>query len=138
MTNRLIHQVEVLNWNGEGFRPLVNYESWIVALMNWEQRFDPTRVGEVERHKNTDEVFVLTHGNSLLFIATEDGIQVFDMEPGLIYNVTKGTWHNVIGTKETTWLIVESANTSSENTNHMHLTKSETDFLKQHYPIWLK
>jgi mannose-6-phosphate isomerase-like protein (cupin superfamily) len=134
----LIHQVEVLKWKGKGFRPLVKCESWIVALMNWEQRFDPIQVGDVERHKETDEVFVLAHGNSVLFIDTENGIRVFDMKPGVIYNVTKGTWHNVIGTKETTWLIVESTNTSSENTDHKYLTKSETNALKQHYPFWLK
>ncbi len=105
--------------------------------MNWEQRFDPSGVGDIERHTETDEVFVLTHGESVLFIATEDGISAFDMEPGVIYNVTKGTWHSVIGTKATTWLIVESTNTTSKNTNHRALTEEEIVALKSQYPTWL-
>jgi mannose-6-phosphate isomerase-like protein (cupin superfamily) len=136
--NSSIHKVEVLDWKGQGFRPLVKFEGWIVALMNWEQRFDLSGVGDVERHTETDEVFVLTHGNSVLFVVIGDDLQAYDMEPGKIYNVTKGTWHSVIGTKETTWLIVESTNTSSKNTNHRHLTKNEIDALEQHYPTWLK
>jgi len=126
-----------LNWTGQGFRPLVEYGGWTVALMNWEQRFDPSGVGDIERHTETDEVFVLTHGKSVLFIATEDGIRAFDMVPGLIYNVTKGTWHSVIGTNETTWLIVESTNTTSQNTNHRSLTEEEIAALKIQYPTWL-
>ncbi len=132
------HRVEILNWKGQGFRPLVEFESWVVALMNWEQRFDPTGVGDIERHTETDEVFVLTHGKSILFIVTEDGLQAIDMEPGVIYNVTKGTWHSVIGKKDTTWLIVESTNTTSQNTDHRSLTEQEIVELKTQFPAWLK
>lgn len=139
MTDKsLSSKVEVLDWKGQGFRPLVKFGNWLVALMNWEQRFDLARVGDVERHTETDEVFVLTHGRSVLFIVTEDKIQAFDMEPGLVYNVTKGTWHSVIGTKETTWLIVESNDTSSKNTDHRLLNETELDALRKQYPSWLK
>jgi mannose-6-phosphate isomerase-like protein (cupin superfamily) len=131
------HQIHVLDWEGEGFRPLVHGDSWIVALMNWEQRFDRTGLGDIERHLETDEVFVLTQGKSILFAVSEDVIQMFDMEPGVIYNVTKGTWHSVIGTKETTWLIVESSNTSSANTHHRQLTEEERTTLLQRFPEWL-
>jgi mannose-6-phosphate isomerase-like protein (cupin superfamily) len=133
-----IHQVQVLNWDGQGFCPLVEYGSWTVALMNWEQRFDPSGVGDLERHTETDEVFVLTRGKSVLFIATDDRIYAYDMEPGMIYNVTEGTWHSVIGTKETTWLIVESTNTTSKNTDHRPLTDDEIAALEVQYPAWLK
>ncbi len=131
------HKVEVLNWKGQGFCPLVKTENWAVALMNWEQRFDPTGIGDIERHMETDEVFVLTRGKSVLFIVSEDGLQAFDMQPGIIYNVTKGTWHSVIGAKDTTWLIVESTNTTSQNTHHRALTEQEVVALKMQYPTWL-
>jgi hypothetical protein len=131
------HQVEVLSWEGLGFRPLVEFESWIVALMNWEPRFDLTGIGDIERHNETDEVFVLTDGLSVLFIVGDNGLQVFDMKPGVIYNVTKGTWHSVIGNKDTTWLIVESSSTSRTNTEHRQLSKGEIESLKEQYPSWL-
>lgn len=132
------HKVEVLDWEGRGFRPLVEFGNWTVALMNWEPRFDLAGVGDVERHTETDEVFFLTHGYSVLFIASEDEIQAFDMKPGVVYNVKKDTWHSVIGTKDTTWLIVESNDTSSKNTDHRHLTETELGALRKHYPSWLK
>jgi hypothetical protein len=132
-----IQQVEVLSWQGQGFRPLVEFESWIVALMNWEQRFDLTGIGDIERHNETDEVFVLSHGKSVLFVVVEDRLRAYDMEPGVIYNVTKGTWHSVIGNKDTTWLIVESSTTSRKNTDHRHLSEDEIKSLKEQYPSWL-
>jgi mannose-6-phosphate isomerase-like protein (cupin superfamily) len=132
------HIVQVLNWEGVGFRPLVTCGDWTVALMNWEQRFDLSGIGDLERHNETDEVFVVTKGNGILFIANEDGIRVFDMQPGIIYNVTRSTWHSVIGTRQTTWLIVESKNTTKYNTDHRALSENELAALKEQFPVWLK
>ncbi len=132
------HRIDVHRWEGEGYRPFVSYRDWLVALMNWEARFDPAHVGRVERHNQTDEIFVLTHGQGVLFMATDDDVQAIDMQPGVIYNVTSGTWHSVIGTRESSWLIVESNDTSAENTDHRSLTESELQTLKQQYPAWLR
>jgi ureidoglycolate hydrolase len=132
------HRVEVLNWKGQGFHPLVESGDWIVALMNWEQRFDPTGIGDIERHNHTDEVFVLTQGKSLLFVVAGDGLQVFDMEPSLIYNVTKGTWHSVIGNSDTQWLIVESKSLKHTTTDHRQLSENENKSLKEQFPSWLR
>ena len=106
--------------------------------MNWEPRFDITNVGKVERHNQTDEVFVLTHGRGLLFIDDDETILAFDMEPGRIYNVTSGTWHSVIGTRESSWLIVESNDTSKENTDYRDLSAEELETLREQYPDWLR
>jgi ureidoglycolate hydrolase len=132
-----LQRVDAFAWEGEGFQPCVSHRDWLVALMNWEPRFDPTNVGQIERHNQTDEVFVLTHGQSVLFVVTEEAIQAVDMEPGVIYNVTRGTWHSVIGTHATSWLIVESNDTSRENSDYRHLSKSEIDNLRKQYPSWL-
>ena len=132
------HVVNVLDWKGEGFQPLVEFGDWAVALMNWEARFDLSQVGDLERHNQTDEVFVLIRGRSLLFVVGEQGLQVHDMLPGALYNVTRATWHNVIGTRETTWLIVESRGTTQENTDHRRLTEGELALLQGQYPTWLK
>jgi hypothetical protein len=68
----------------------------------------------------------------------DDTIRVFDMEPGIIYNVTCGTWHSVIGNRESSWLIVESNDTSEQNTDFRELTVRELAVLKDQYPDWLK
>jgi len=130
--------VDAFGWDGEGYQPFVSHRDWLVALMNWELRFDQTNVGRVERHNQTDEVFVLTHGHGVLFIDDDETIRVFDMEPRMIYNVTAGTWHNVIGTHESSWLIVESNDTSEENTDFRNLTAEELETLRKQYPDWLR
>jgi mannose-6-phosphate isomerase-like protein (cupin superfamily) len=132
------HRVDVFAWEGAGYRPFVSCRDWLVALMNHDARFDPANVGQVERHNATDEVFVLTRGRGLLFVDDDSGVQVYDMEPGVLYNVTAGTWHNVLGTRESSWLIVEANDTSLENSDYRQLSAEEVASLKARYPDWLK
>ena len=133
-----IHQIEVSTWEGEGYKPLVSHRDWLVALLNWESRFDLDSIGKVERHYETDEVFVLLKGRSVLFICNQGGLQAVDMQPGVLYNVTRGIWHNVIGTRETQWLIVESNDTSEENSDYRDLENDELAALRSQFPSWLK
>ena len=131
-------QLEIHEWHGEGFKPLVTYGEWLVALMNWEHRFDRSAVRKVERHNETDEVFVLIEGRSILYVIEQEKVRSVDMEPSKIYNVAAGTWHNVVGTKETKWLIVENNNTSFYNTEFRQLNAKEQDDLMAQFPEWLK
>jgi len=132
------HRVDVFSWEGQGYQPFVSQRGWLVALMNWEPNFEPANVGKVERHNLTDEVFVLTRGRGLLFIDSDDTLQVIDMQPGVIYNVTNGTWHGVLGTKDASWLIVESSDTNDENSDYRQLNGNELDILRGRFPAWLK
>lgn len=131
-------KLEILTWEGEGYHPLVTSGDWLVALMNWEARFDHSEVGKIERHNETEEVFCLLKGNSILFIKTEEGIFAHDMRPGTLYNVGRSTWHNVIGSKDATWLIVEAKDTAVENSNYTTLTEAEKQSLYAQYPGWLQ
>jgi hypothetical protein len=60
------------------------------------------------------------------------------MIPGMVYNVTQGTWHNVMGTRDATWLIVEARNTSIGNSDYMFLNEEEKRVLLEQCPSWLK
>jgi len=132
------HRVDTFRWEGQGYQPLVSCRDWLVALMNWEPRFDPANVGTLERHNLTDEVFVLTHGRGILFTDNDGTLQLIDMQPGVIYNVTAGTWHATLGNRDSSWLIVESNDTSGENTDHRSLSLQELADLKKQYPAWLR
>jgi mannose-6-phosphate isomerase-like protein (cupin superfamily) len=132
------HRLDVFAWQGEGYQPFVAHRGWLVALMNWAPRFDPANVGPVERHNQTDEVFVLTKGRSALFIEADGAVQAVDMQPGVIYNVTAGTWHGTLGTHDASWLIVESGDTSDENSDYRQLDERELTALRQQYPAWLR
>jgi hypothetical protein len=131
-----LHRIDTFKWEGAGFQGFVSHRGWLVALMNWEPRFDPANIGQVERHNKTDEVFVLTHGHAILFVDNDGAIQAIEMEPGLIYNVTAGTWHSVIGHHDTSWLIVESNDTNSGNSDYRSLTERELSILNEQFPNW--
>jgi mannose-6-phosphate isomerase-like protein (cupin superfamily) len=130
-------KLEIHKWGGVGFKPLVSYGEWLVALMNWDQRFDLNEIGTVERHNETDEVFVLIEGKSILYVIEEEQLRSVDMEPAVLYNVVAGTWHNVVGTRDAKWLIVENNNTSYNNTEFRQLNTEEIDDLVSSFPEWL-
>lgn len=83
---------------------------WKVAYLGYCERF--SKFTELERHLETDEVFVLLRGSACLYIEEEK----YDMEPGVVYNVPKGQWHHIVVSEDAAVLVVESSDTSAENT----------------------
>jgi len=132
------HRVDIYTYRNEDFQPVVETTGWLVALMNWSPRFDLSAPRQMEAHPHTDEVFVLQHGKSVLFALTEQGLDVFDMVPGVVYNVTRGTFHNVIGTRDAQWLIVESSDDPTHPTQYQPLNANQCIDLESRYPDWLK
>jgi mannose-6-phosphate isomerase-like protein (cupin superfamily) len=129
--------LEVFRWDEVGYRPLVCSAGWQVALLNWEPPFDDlARLGEIERHNQSDEVFVLLKGRSVLFTLAEDGLTAVDMAPGVVYNVTAGSWHNLIATRDATWLIVENRETDLHDVEFRQMTAEEKQNLLGRLPDW--
>jgi mannose-6-phosphate isomerase-like protein (cupin superfamily) len=129
--------VDICTWEEAGYKPLIFSHDWQVALLNWEPIFDLDNAREIERHKETDEVFVLWRGRGLLFIAASLGLKVEDMTPGVIYNVRKGTWHNLLATHDASFIIVENRDTHIHDTEIRVLTEVERQQLKANLPDWL-
>jgi hypothetical protein len=132
------HRVDTHTYVEEDFQPVVETTGWLVALMNWSPRFDLSAPRQVEAHTQTDEVFVLQRGKSVLFVSTEKGLDVIDMVPGVVYNVTRGTFHNVIGSRDAQWLIVESTYDPAYPTQYRLLDEAQCADLVSHLPLWLK
>jgi mannose-6-phosphate isomerase-like protein (cupin superfamily) len=130
--------LEILNYIKEGYKPLVFSADWQVALLNWEPICDLENAGEIERHVHTDEVFVLWKGRGLLFVATPQGLQVEDMQPGVIYNVRRGVWHNLLSTRDASWIIVENRDTHLHDTEIRQMTGDEWHTLNENIPEWLE
>lgn len=124
--------IEIFQWEEVGYSPLVFFDGWQVALLNWEPPFDPKNLGEIERHNNTDEVFVLLKGKAILFSITAEGkIQVEEMIPHAVYNVTQATWHNLIASKDSSWIIVENRDTHLNDTEYRTLSNKEQKTIKK-------
>ena len=131
--------LEVYDWSGEGFEPLVFTEGWQAALLNWEPLFDRRNLNEIERHNHTDEVFVLLYGRALLFTRPDGGaLAAVVMETGKIYNVPAGVWHNLVTTRDVRFLIVENRDTHLNDTEIRPITQEELKQLDAQLPAWAR
>lgn len=129
--------LEVYDWTGEGFEPLVFTEGWQAALLNWEPLFDRRNLDEIERHNHSDEVFVLLRGRALLFTRADGGaLAAVEMDAGKIYNVPAGVWHNIVATRDVSFLIVENRDTHLHDTEIRPITDDELAQLDRQLPAW--
>ncbi|MCS7011749.1 MAG: hypothetical protein NZL98_10295 [Anaerolineales bacterium] len=125
--------LEVRTYDGPGFRPLIFFDSWRVALMNYAEGMEAEAIQTVERHPQTDEVFVLLDGRAILFYGEGrpelERLHAQPMEPGILYNVKPQTWHTVVMSRDATILIVENADTGDHNSEFCRLTAEQRKFL---------
>ena len=117
--------LEIHEFKGIGYKPLIDYGSWRVAILRYIDELIPDRIERVERHNETDEVFVLLAGRAIWFIGEGDsGLTELTprvLEPGKLYNVKCSTWHNVVLSKDASVLLVENCNTGIENSDYAAL-----------------
>jgi len=118
--------IEIREHTGSGYQPLVDFDSWRVAILRWEQASLPEVIASMERHAQTDEVFVLLQGQATLILGgnslTVESIQSLVIEPRKLYNVRRGVWHTVLLSRDASILIVENRDTGTENTEYCILT----------------
>jgi hypothetical protein len=126
------------NWQEPGYKPLIFSHDWQVALLNWEPPMRFGKVSEIERHVNSDEVFILIRGRAMLFVKPEgESLQSHDMEPGRIYNVLAAVWHTLVASEDAVFVIVENRDTHINDTEIRKLTVEELSTLYQQIPAWV-
>jgi ureidoglycolate hydrolase len=117
--------LEICEFTGEGYQPVIDFSTWRVAILNYIDEIHPERIASMERHNETDEVFVMLKGQAILFLGEGDieieRIHSQVMESGKIYNVKKSVWHTVVLSRDGSVLIVENRNTTRENSNYSPL-----------------
>lgn len=116
--------IEIRAHTGEGFQPVVDFESWRVAVFNSADCWNPENITHVQQHRLTDEVFVLLKGQCALFVSAEDTPTVLhrvEMEKGRVYNVKKRVWHTHALGENTSVLVVENSGTAPENSPKLPL-----------------
>ncbi|MDF2538682.1 MAG: hypothetical protein K0S76_1703 [Herbinix sp.] len=127
--------IDVTGYSGEGYKPLVDFESWRIAILNYIDELEIQRLRSMQKHNETDEVFVLLSGNCTLFTGgLGDSITEIDaiaMEPYKLYNVKKGVWHTHTLDKKAMVLIVENQNTSELNSPKIRLNEEQITMLQQ-------
>ena len=112
-------QIEVTDFPEKDYEPLVDYEGWRVAVLAYCENTRMERITTMQKHLETDEVFVLIRGNATLYTAgngDEIGkIEAMSLQPRKVYNVKKGIWHNHVLDEEGIVLIVENQDTCDDN-----------------------
>lgn len=121
--------LEVRQYDGDGYRPIIDYGAWRVAILRYHPELESDAISTMQRHNDTDEVFVLLSGQCILFIGEGDDsiedIQAVDLQPQKVYNVKKRVWHTHTLSQDATVLIVENQDTQDSNSPTLSLTSAQ-------------
>ena len=123
--------MEILKYSfeGEGLTRVFENEKWMVGIKNWKPMNDIANINNLERHNQTDELFILLNGQCTLLFANEtaDGldIQAVRMEPLKVYNIPRTLWHNTVTQKDTKLALIEDSSTGSANSDNLDLTEAQ-------------
>jgi hypothetical protein len=127
--------LEIRQFSEQGYKPLIDYGKWRVAILRYIDELLPENINKMQRHDETDEVFVLLEGHCILFIGEGDEqltrIHAQDMEPLKLYNVKRSCWHTHTLSEGTTVLIIENRDTSSNNSPEIDLTPLQIASLEE-------
>lgn len=117
--------LDIRKYADEGYKPLIDYGEWRVAILRYIEELLPKNIRKMQRHDETDEVFVLLEGNCILFIGEGNEkitkIHAQDMEPLKLYNVKRSCWHTHTLAKGTSVLIIENRDTGDHNSPEIEL-----------------
>ena len=108
--------LEVLSLDAAGYRRVMSFGQWRVAVLGHSDFFAEENCVRLERHLETDEAFVLLDGEASLVVG--EAAERVPLEKGRLYNVRKGGWHAVITCPGARLLVVENASTDASNSEY--------------------
>ena len=110
-------------------------EKWIIGIKNWKPTNDISCIDCLERHNETDELFILLSGTCILIYANENGgdldIKTVRMAPLKVYNIPATLWHNTITQKDTKLALIEDSATGQNNSNVLTLNADQITLVKK-------
>lgn len=121
--------LEIIGFPKEDYMPLKDYESWRVAVLKYCKNTELDQINWMQKHMETDEVFVLLDGHCKLIVAGNglepEEFRAIEMKPHKLYNIKKGNWHNHILDQLGEVLIIENQNTTDDNSPIYHMTEAD-------------
>ena len=129
--------LEVAEFTTVGFKILVPFKSWRVATLCYTEDMFPPELSRMERHMQTDEVFVLLKGEATLMLGGNGSaigqVETIRMEPLKSYNVRQAAWHGVIVSRDAVILLVENVDTGNSNSEYFDLTAENKEIYRS---VW--
>ena len=126
--------IDSFEFTGEGMSRVYENSKWTVGIKNYKPANDIANINCIERHNQTDELFVLLSGSCVLVYATqENGKFIFNalkMEQSKVYSIPQSLWHNTITQSDTKMILIEDSSTGMSNSDVMNLTNDLVEDLK--------
>jgi mannose-6-phosphate isomerase-like protein (cupin superfamily) len=131
--------IEEYSYTEKGYKPCLITERWQAALLNYAEAQGFENIDKIEKHTQTDEIFVLLEGTATLIAAEKEDnnirFKVKSLETGIIYNIPPDVWHNIAMDKDARIVIFENANTHLNDCTYHPLNEQQQkelyDILKQ-------
>lgn len=133
--------IEVIDFPAEDYMPLKDYDGWRVAVLRHCENTNMEKIRWMQKHMETDEVFVLLDGRCTLILA-ENGdtpsanYKMIEMEPHRLYNIKRGFWHNHVLDDKGEVLIVENRDTTDDNSPTYHMNQDEIAAFQRAFREW--
>jgi ureidoglycolate hydrolase len=126
--------IDIIKISQEGYTPLVDYQTWRVAVLKFCDDVRVDRLDSMQRHLETDEVFVLLEGSCVL-ISGGNGerpgeVECVSMVKNQLYNVKKGVWHTHALDEEGSVLIIENQDTCDKNSPTESLNREQIEAIQ--------
>ena len=125
------------------YKPVLDFHGWKVAMLRHFDAVDPNKFHRIERHWNTNEVFILTAGQTDLIIfegdpadeSPSDQFYVIPMELNVAYDVQQSVWHHAVMSEDAHIIIFERSETSADTTNYFELSPETVRAVSQQFTV---
>jgi ureidoglycolate hydrolase len=128
-------EIQKFEFGEEGLKRVYENDKWMVGIKNWKPANDIANIDCLERHNETDELFVLLAGSCTLLSAVEENgklsIKATAMEPMKVYNIPRSLWHNTVTMKSTKLILVEDVSTGAKNSDVLKLSDEQIAEVKR-------
>lgn len=132
------HLVEVGASFAQRYQPVLDFDGWRVAMLRYFDATAPETFYRVERHWNTNEVFLLTAGKAFLILfdgeaAPAEPYHVIPMVHNVAYNVLRSVWHHAVMSPDAHIVLVERSETGLETTDYAELPPATIEAIQQQF-----
>ncbi len=121
------------------YKPVLDFHGWKVAMLRHFDVVSPATFYRVERHWNTNEIFILTAGRADLIILEGDERPtrpyIFPMKLNVAYNIQQSIWHHVVMSPDAHIILFERSETGLETTDYAELVPELIEQIKSHFTV---
>jgi ureidoglycolate hydrolase len=126
--------LEIGQFFADGYKPVLDFHGWRVAMLRYCDAVDVQHLHQVERHCNTNEVFILTAGEADLIVCDPGDAPgeayVFPMKHNVAYNIPDYGWHHVLMSNDAHIILFERTETSVKTSDYAKLAPKQLETIK--------